>query len=165
MIILSARNFYLVSMNMYGHKNLELKGPGGTMWVKPMPLGLDLKETLDHLTDVGSPKDTLVALPEGALLNFLSQQKNPSYFNLFIPPELNVPGVEKKVIEEFHEKAIDRILVIHRNVWEYGCQGLGIDYGLALMRFIQENYEVEASFGPPPYGSRPGGSLVYRRKK
>jgi hypothetical protein len=165
LLILSVKNFFLVSMEMYDQKTVTLEGPGGRMKVMPMELNLDLHAALEHLVDKGDEDDTLLVLPEGAMINFLTQQKNPTYYNLFIPPELNLPGVEDKLIAQIEANAVDRILVVGRPVLEYGFRGLGLDYGFALMAYIKEAYEEEASFGPPLFEKNyPTGCLIYCRK-
>jgi hypothetical protein len=164
LLLLSARNFYDVSLKVYQDKTLVIEGPRGSMKVLPMPLCLDLHAALEHLLEKAEPGDTLVVLPEGATFNFLSGQMNPTYYNLFIPPELNAPGVEGELIAQLEAHDVDRILVMGRPVGEYGFRGLGVDYGMALMAFVREHYEEEAAFGPPPFGQRPGGCVVFARK-
>jgi hypothetical protein len=165
MLLLAARNFACVSMVYYPEKEVALTGPGGTMKALPFPYGLNLKAALEHLEKHAEPGHTLLVLPEGAALNFLTGQPNPTYYNLFIPPELNGPGVEQDVIARIEASKVDRILLLDRPVVEYNFRGLGVDYGLELMQYIREHYEEETSFGPPPYGTVPGGYVIYRRKK
>jgi len=183
LLVLSCRNFFFHTWELvpdkdgfttvstpspwsiYRKKEIELSGPGGTMMIHPLPRGYALKKTLDHLLDNGSEDQTLLVLPEGALFNFLTGQVNPTPYNIFIPPELNAPGIEEKLIHSLKKHAVDRILLIDRKVWEYGFMGLGIDYGLALMDHVKCNYKVEASFGRTPYSERaPCGCVVYRIK-
>ncbi len=163
LLLLGGRNFFFVSLDQYQTKTVKLSGPGGTMMAHPMPIGLDIAEAMHHLEEAAGPGDTLLVLPEGAALNFLLQQENPTYFNLFTPPELNAEGVEARVVTEIEREKVDRILIVDRPVIEYGFRGFGIDYGLELIQSILEHYEKEASFGLP-YQGLPGGCLVYRRK-
>lgn len=163
LLILGGRSFFSTSMEEYNEKSVVIQGPAGQMAIQPLPLGLDLELAMEQLNRAGT-EATLLVLPEGAAFNFLSGQLNPTYYNLFIPPELIPPGVEEAVIEQIEEHAVDRILLIHRVVWEYGYQGLGIDYGMKLMAYIGERYEEETSYGPPPYGPSSGGCVIFRRR-
>jgi hypothetical protein len=150
---------------MYEFKTTQLSGPGGRLKIMPALPDPAVRDALNHLNLEGSTDDTLLVLPEGALLNFLSLQRNPTYYNLFIPPELNAPGVEATVVSQIDAHRVDRIVIVDRNVYEYGFRGFGVDYGRALMNHVIEHYDVEASFGPPPYNGRTrGGCVVYRRK-
>ena len=57
------------------------------------------------------------------------------------------------------------ILIVDRDVREYGFRAFGMDYGRALMNHVHAHYEVEAAFGPPPYNGRTrGGCVIYHRK-
>lgn len=169
LLALSARSFFIDSWRMYEAKHIQIEGPNGRMRINSTPLFIDFKDTLDHLKEKGKKGDTLLVLPEGALLNFLSGQPNPTYYNLFIPPELNAPGVEEDVIDRIEEAKVERIVVLNRPVLEYGFRGLGSergkDYGVDLMTYIHEHYEKEQSYETPSVGYLPpGGSVIYRRK-
>jgi hypothetical protein len=168
LIVLSVRSFYLGSLPAYGQKTIVLSGTQGTMLVSATPYGVTsgeyLRDALSHLQTVGRAGDTLLVLPEGATINFLSGQVNPTYYDVLIPPELEAPGVEDALIGQIDTRGVDRILFVERTVAEYGRRGLGLDYGLKLMRYLGEHYAVEATFGPPPYGPTPGGCVVLRRR-
>ena len=165
LLVLSAWHFYDASLPCYRAKTLTLRGPGGEMRIFGGPWGERIRDALDHLNSSGAPGDTLLVLPEGAMMNFLSGQLNPTYYDLFIPPELNGPGVEDRVIRQIEKNRVTRILLMERDVREYGFWGLGVDYGRRLMAHVRERYEVEAAFGPRPYNGRePGGCWVFRRR-
>ena len=163
--ILSGRNFVRHTLPQLALENVELTGPGGTLHVRPAPLGSELVQVMAHLADHAGGNDTLVVLPEGAMVNFLARQRNPLHYDLFTPPELNGPGVEAAVIAQLEETRADRVLVVGRSVAEFGYRGLGLDYGLSLMGFVREHYDVEAAFGAPPFGDEEGGCVVYRRRR
>lgn len=167
LVVLSARSFWLGSMPYYRQKTLELAGAHGRLRVSPLPYGVTpathLQQALGHLQRVAAAGDTLLVLPEGATLNFLSGQMNPTYYNVLIPPELEAPGVEDALIAQIEARRVTRILFVERTVAEYGRRGLGLDYGLKLMRHLHAHYATEATFGPPAYGPEPGGCAVLRR--
>ena len=164
--LLGARNFLGVSMEQYRYRTLPLEGPGGTMMISGFfHETLAIKDAFDHLLKTGRPGDILVVLPEGAVLNFLSGQINPLSYDLFIPPELTGPGVEDAVVAQLVERRPDRILVVPRNVREYGYETLGRDgYGEKLMAHVMTNYEEEERFSLESSGDGPGRCLLYRRK-
>ncbi|MBU0756342.1 MAG: hypothetical protein KJ645_14465, partial [Planctomycetes bacterium] len=165
LLTLSANNFLGASRPMYQARTIPIESPRGSLYVLPSPYGINLHPVFELLKTLGRPGDTLVVLPEGSLINFLTDQPNPLYYNLFIPPELNTPGVERAVIEQIEACKVDRILIIGRSVDEYGFHGLGIDYGTDLMAYIGAHYKEESSSGPTPYRGQPGGCILYRRKK
>jgi hypothetical protein len=168
LVLLSCRSFWLGSMHYYRQKTLELTGAQGRLRISPEPYGVTpgayLQDALRHLHRAGRAGDTLLVLPEGATINFLSGQMNPTYYDVLIPPELEAPGVEDALIAQLEARRVTRILFVERTVAEYGRRGLGLDYGVRLMRHIGEHYVTEATFGPPPYGPQPGGCAVLRRR-
>jgi hypothetical protein len=115
-------------------------------------------------------------IPEGAGINFLSGRWNPTSYDLFLPHELNAPGVEERLIEEIRRNRVEGILLIDRHVGAYGFIGPGIDYAKDLMTYIRNNYEQEKAFGANPYPlfKQPngqvvrgpeGGAILFKRKE
>lgn len=168
LVALSCRNFLTESRLYYRQRTVELRGARGTMWISSEPYGVTpgeyLASALARLQSSAREGDTLLVLPEGATINFLSGQMNPTYYDTLIPPELEAPGVEDALIEQIERARVTRILFVERNVSEYGRRGLGVDYGMKLARYIRERYVMESTFGPPLYGEEPGGCAVLRRR-
>jgi hypothetical protein len=161
----SVRNFAESSVPEYNKKSVELKGVNGRM-IAPEYIVYDaMRVAINYLTDYKRPEETLLVIPEGVTVNFLTGIPNPTSYNLFTPPELNVPGVERQLIEELKANKVDRILLINRPLQEYGSQGPGIDYAHKLMDFLAENYILEQQIGGFPYAdSKRGGAVLFKRK-
>jgi hypothetical protein len=169
LVVVSARNFVTGSLPKFRGKTMEIAGPHGRMHAFPWrPRYEAIRIALQHLEEHHpDPDETLLVIPEGAALNFLTGRRNPTSYNLLIPPELAPPGVEERIVEQIRENRIDTILLIDRAVDEYGYRGPGIDYALDLMRFVEEAYRAEARIGPRPYSlgpGREGGAILYRRE-
>ncbi|MHC4943771.1 MAG: hypothetical protein ACYTG7_12210 [Planctomycetota bacterium] len=165
LLLLAAKNFFLVSKPMYDHRTMPIESAVGKMVALPLPFGLNIALAVQFLEEEALPGETLLVLPEGALVNFMTGLANPLYYNLFIPPELNAPGVEEEVIRQIEEYKVDRIMKVQRNVDEYGYRDLGLDYGKKLFAYIEEHYELQTSFGTTPYERKLGGCILYARKK
>jgi len=161
----SLRNFLVTSLPWYCRKSLELRGPNGVMMADTGPRYRALGAAMRYLVEHTGPAETLVVIPEGAAVNFLTGRRNPTSFNVFIPPEIN-PVVEDRLIEELRNKQVDMILLVDRRLPEHALRGPGIDYARKLMKFVGENYSVEAKFGMMPYSHpwREGGAILLRRK-
>lgn len=167
MVSQSARDFTKWSAPRYTGKTLELRGVNGRMMAHPFrPRYKALKEALDYLAEKGDQDRTLLVIPEGAGANFLTGLRNPTSYNLFTPPELNAPGVEKRLIEQIERSEVDWILIIDRQVNEYGYTAPGVDYGLDLFAMLKRDYAIEKSFGKMMPFSHPkaeGGAILLRR--
>ncbi|MFH2001029.1 MAG: hypothetical protein ABIK28_15210 [Planctomycetota bacterium] len=162
LLLLSAHSFLTASRDNFDSRTVPLEGPGGRMWVQAKPLGVDLYLTIEFLSETAKPGESLLVLPEGAFLNFITALPNPTYYNLFIPPELNA-DTEKKVIAQIKATAVDWIVLLNRPVGEFGSRGLGVDYGLELMAYVDTFYQKVASFGPKPYsGPDQGGCILFK---
>lgn len=164
LLTLSARNFCTASLDNFNDRTVPIEGPQGKMWVQEKPLGMDIHLTLEMMGELADEGDTLLVLPEGAFVNFITGMRNPTRYNLFIPPELS-ENVEKELVARIEEGAIDWILLLNRPVWEFGSRGLGRDYGIELMTMVEKKFDRSISFGAEPYsGPEQGGCVLYRRK-
>ena len=115
-----------------------LTGPGG--------------ETLNRIDDTvrehALPGDTLAVVPEGIMVNFLQRRKNPTGFHTFLPPEFAMLG-ESRFLEGFRRAPPDWVVIVHRDVREFGVIGIGEDFGRDLMAWIANHYVAEAEIAIP----------------
>lgn len=108
--------------------------------------GLQTQKTLDEINKNMYPSSTFTVFPEGVLLNFLSKKLNPIPYLNFMPPEIAFYG-ENNIIESLNKNMPDYILLIDRNVLEYGFQEFGKDYGRNIYLWIQDNYDFKTVIG------------------
>lgn len=86
------------------------------------------------------PGDGLVVFPEGEVLNFLAQRRNPLRRKLYIPGYLTERN-EKELLEELERKRPRAIVVWRRPAGEYGRGLFGLDYGRHVQEWITRHYE------------------------
>ena len=89
-----------------------------------------------------TPADSsLLVLPEGIMLNYLTRRPNPTPYHTFMPPELAIFG-EKEVLESFQQHPPDYVVLIHKDTVEYGVGFFGQDarYGQRLRQWVDRNY-------------------------
>jgi hypothetical protein len=96
-------------------------------------------EVLDHLRAAAKPGQTLAVLPEGVMINYLADMRNPTPYINFMPPEMVIFG-EGKMIGAFRAHPPDFILLLDRDVDEYGFKAFGQDYAPELYRWIIGKY-------------------------
>jgi hypothetical protein len=85
------------------------------------------------------PDATVVVLPEGVMLNWLSRRRNPTRYASFMPPEVMMFG-EQRMLAALQAHPPDYVVLWHRLTFEYGVTMFGRDYGQSLMRFIRQHY-------------------------
>jgi hypothetical protein len=95
------------------------------------------------------PSGSLLVLPEGVVLNYLTRRSTPSRYYSFTPFDLILWG-EDAVVESIRRAPPAAVLVVHRRTAEYGALFLGSDYGLSLMKFVEDNYRPAQQWGGTP---------------
>ena len=109
-------------------------------------IGQAFNETLDYLNQHGKDNSSLVVLPEGIMLNFLSGYKWDFYQTSFIPLDFDA-FKEDNIIKDIAAKKPDFVVFTSRNTSEYGSKYICRDYGFETCKYIIKNYTLEAAFG------------------
>ena len=86
---------------------------------------------------------TLVVIPEGVTINYLTKLRTPLTFHTFTPVETASPAVEQKIIDELTAHPPTRVVLVSRDVREFGYRGFGTDYDRRLAALIAQRYTVE----------------------
>jgi hypothetical protein len=92
---------------------------------------------------------TAVVFPEGVTLNYFADLVNPTSYYSFIPPEIGSPAEEQRMLEELRATPPDYVIIVDRDLREFGYRGFGIDYALGITGWIQQNYGQEKAFRGP----------------
>jgi hypothetical protein len=87
---------------------------------------------------------TMMVIPEGITLNYLAGATTTLTYHTFTPVEVDDPRVELPILQELSAKPPDRIVVVDRDVREFGYRGFGVDYGLHVTKWINAHYRLEA---------------------
>jgi hypothetical protein len=98
---------------------------------------------LQHLDRVHAPE--LVVMPEGLTINYLANVRTPMRYQTFTPVE--IAGEEQAVIADLDAKQPRYVLIVPRDVREFGYRGFGLDYGQPIVAWLRARYIVEARFG------------------
>ena len=107
------------------------------------PQGPLVRDALTALQQTANPGNTLAVMPEGVMLNYLMRLDSPLRVVTLMPPEMMAFG-EDDVLRSLGSKPPDLILLIDRDVAEYGYPAFGSDrrYGLGIMSWVNEHYET-----------------------
>jgi hypothetical protein len=85
---------------------------------------------------------SLVVMPEGITLNYLTGVPTPLSFHTFTPPETGAPAAESLLLRELDERRPQFVAVVTRDVSEYGSHGFGVDYDQKVLESIRTHYVV-----------------------
>ena len=111
------------------------------------------------------PGQTLLVLPEGEMINYLARLPSPvSPFRFYFATTDD--GREERIVNELQRHPPDWIVIISRNLREYGIQRYGekIGSGQLILHWAIENYELAASVGGDPLDYRQHGGIILKRK-
>lgn len=110
------------------------------------------------------PTDSLVVIPEGAMINYLHRLHAPVGYTSLLPIVFDIFG-EQAIVGRFRATPPDFILYYFMSGAEWGKPDFGKDYGIELGAFIRENYQPVWRAGAPPFdGSGRFGLELLRRK-
>ena len=93
---------------------------------------------------------SLLVLPEGAMLNYLARKPGSTMDYLFTPSAL-AGGREREVVGRLEAAPPDRIVIISRDMREFGMERFGdkLGHGWSVMEFIYANYRPVVGAGDP----------------
>lgn len=100
----------------------------------------DLIKYIDKKTKT---TDKILILPEGAMINFLTNRSTDNVYVSLIPPYIDAFG-EKNIIEHFKKDAPDYIIFNNWNSQDYGFSYICKDYATSFCQYVQQNYHYEA---------------------
>lgn len=86
---------------------------------------------------------TLAVIPEGITVNYLAGVRTPLTFHTFTPVEVDAPQTEAAIVRELTAHPPDRVLIVSRDLREYGARGFGVDYDLRAGAVLRLRYHVE----------------------
>lgn len=96
-------------------------------------------ELISFISDNTNKNDKIVILPEGLMINFLTDRKSDDYFNSILPLYIESFG-EDKIIQHFENNKPDYFVLSNENMSNYGFQCICEDYALEFCSFINSNY-------------------------
>lgn len=98
------------------------------------------KELVNFLTTNTQKDDTVLILPEGAMINFLSERKTHGYLNSLIPLYVEVFG-ENKIIELLEKNPPKYIVFNNYNTSDYYFEYICTDYAVSFCNYVAQTYE------------------------
>jgi hypothetical protein len=131
---------HLLVMSTYWSNKTVIVGSGGDQF-RADPRGLAVNEAVQAVLHATPPNESLVVVPEGLLVNYLTRRVNPTGQLNFTPPALIMYG-EDEMLKSFREHPPDLLMMISLDTSEYGPRFFGRDYARLLGAWLDENYIV-----------------------
>ncbi len=132
------------------------------------PTGLLVEQARQYLEMDATENNvhSLLVLPEGVMLNYLTRIPNSIPYYFFAPFVLAY-GRMDDILHRLNATPPDRIVVISRDMREFGVGRFGDspEHGQKLIEFIVQNYQAIHSFGDNnPLDPDQFGFVVFARK-
>jgi hypothetical protein len=111
------------------------------------------------------PGATVTVVPEGVSLNFLSRHRSSVRYVEFLPFEFTTFGGQA-ILSEFQAHPPDYIVLVDRDVTEYGAVHFGVEgYGAEILHWIRQEYALVVRMGPAPFSSPNFGMEILKRRE
>lgn len=147
--------------NWNGIKNVSIASGKDAFYASQ--IGDAINQTLVVVNQYIPRDKTLVVLPEGVMLNYLSRRASSIPYVNFMPIELLVFG-EISILETLKNNPPDFIFLVHRDTSIYGVRFFGRDYGQSMFSWVKQNYEPIGQYGATPLESNNFGIQFLRRR-
>jgi hypothetical protein len=103
-------------------------------------------QALNFISKNTGPSDFIFAAPEGSSLNFLANRPTPLRYEQLIPGFVN-EAQQEQAIQKLQERRVKFIFILNRPTREFGPVVFGKDYGVRLMSWIEQHYQLIEVFG------------------
>jgi hypothetical protein len=123
--------------------------------------GAVVNKAIEALRSRARPDQTLVVLPEGVMINYLTRHVNPTPYTVFIPVELAMYG-EARMLASLQAHPPDYVMLVHRETPEYGVRYFGRDYARQIYTWVGQNFQPITVIGALPFHGRFGILLMQR---
>ena len=121
------------------------------------PIGTLVNWTVERLAK--EPHGTLIVLPDGLSINFLTRRKS-------VMPEVGGGGLEESLVARLRLSPPDYVVLISLDTAQHGINQYGApgNPGYLLVQWAYENYAPITSWGEPFSGTNLKGARILRRK-
>ena len=140
-LLITACIFIFDDFSSLKFKNYELQTTKGNIYTYKRD-GETIKYVSDYILENTKETDKVVMLPEGVIINFLTDRKAENQYLSLIP--LNYFDVfgEEKVLEHFKNNLPEVFVILPINMQEYGYKFFGVDYAQSFYEMIENNYNL-----------------------
>ena len=161
-IFLALLFYFNKTMHFYYAKNYPI-AKGRDRFLTFSNPGLIVNEALGQISKLMSPNDTLVVMPDGVMLNYLSRKRNPSRYFEFTPNFVEATS-EEKIINEISLNPPSFIILSKKDTSEHGAKYFGVNYARNIYSWIISNYDKVSTLGDGTLTGDDFGIIIYKKK-
>lgn len=122
------------------------------------------QETIDYIKKNLKPKDSIWVIPEGVMINFLTNHPANGFYYSTIPPYIETFG-EEKIISDIKTNPPDYVIINDRDTSEYNFQGICKDYGQKICKWVNSSYIQIKSFSNTSRDKDEFKLILYKKKQ
>ena len=163
LVLLFAGTDVLTEAGWYGKRTFPIETPRGTLSFFPTEPAPGCSKLLEFLRQDSVAGDTMAVFPEGAGLNFLSGLPNPAAHTFYNPLDLGSAEARQSVMDRLEKDKVTYVVLLQRDMSEYGRAAFGIDYAKDLMGYVFTHYSPIQQYGPFPYTTQFFGMTLLKR--
>lgn len=150
------------STYIYSQKTVLVGNDKDKYWADKR--GIAVKLVVKWLEENTDKNETVLTLPEGIIINYLSRRSNSTQIINLMPPEMLMIG-EYQILEWIKAAPPDYVVLMHKDTSEYGVKYFGVDYGVKLLNWINNKYSPVYLAGDLPLRDNRFGLLVLKLNK
>jgi hypothetical protein len=163
LILCGGGAFARVSVEWLSAHDLPIAdGPDRFYAINPQldPTGALVEAARQYLAADSSAR-TLVVLPEGVMLNYLTRLPSPLPVYLFGPAILT-PETRRALLKKLSAQPPDRVVFISRDMSDFGVEHFGDrpEHGQELLEFVQDHYRPVFRIGGDPLDVNQRGVII-----
>jgi hypothetical protein len=126
----------LASRAAYAQHTRRVETPRGALVLAGDGLEAELIGYLSRLP----PETTILTIPHGAGLTFMSGLRSVDGTFSYLPLDLHGRYSDERLVERWNANPPDLVCLYQTDMLEFGFRGFGLDYGQAASTWIQRNY-------------------------
>jgi hypothetical protein len=168
-IVIFSFKFVQISNEFYKAKTFSV-GFGGDRIVTYDPKyderSILISQAVEWISANVNDKETIIVIPEGVVINYLTRRINPTPYIGFTVTEIMIYG-EDTILDSFKINPPNYFTIVHRNSKEYGFEYFGQDlrYGQKIMNWINNFYHPVCLLGNEPLKQEKFGIKIMKRNK
>lgn len=111
-------------------------------------VAIPYNNTIDWIIKNTNQNDTVLVLPEGLFINYITKRPtNPKYYHL-IPNHISALG-EDNIVEDLSKNLPDYFVLNNASYIAYGAEYICKDFGYKICKLIDDNYNLVQIFNSP----------------
>jgi len=153
---------HMVSNKYYSEKTAAISS-GRDLFYGTPEVAENINLIVNKINNTLKPDDTLLVVPEGVMLNYLSRKTDPVRQTEFTPPAIDMWG-EKSLLHQFVSAKPDYVILAKRDTSEFGLTQFGNDYGVSIMKQIKDKYKPIWLIGKKPDPEKNFTFILFKRR-